>query len=369
MIENKKFSVSLTSLSEPAMPVRSKLDDYKVQFFSERSGLEQINRLLTEAGVFLVADKKVYELYGDRLRVPSGRVLLVRAGERLKTLRGVDRIFAFLNENNFTRRNRLIVLGGGTVQDSAGFAAACYKRGVKWIFVPTTLLSMCDSCIGAKTGINYGRAKNQLGVFYAPARIIIDVAFLETLPASMLRSGMGEILKLAVMGGPVSLDLYRMVSAAAMGGDSAAMLKLVRQSLLLKRSVIEADEFEADLRKALNYGHTAGHALEVLSNYKIPHGIAVAMGMAVANTIAAEKALITPEYCDEINSLCSELGTRGMAEFPLTELLPIMKKDKKADKNSLVFALPIGPGRMSLLPVKAEAALVRTVKKVLKKYF
>ncbi|MDD4004443.1 MAG: 3-dehydroquinate synthase [Elusimicrobiaceae bacterium] len=350
------------------LAIRSALGGYKVVFRRAGEGFRQINGLAGEGAFFLI-DGAVLRLHRKRLKLPVSRVLAVKAGEQLKTLAGVKKIFSFLNKNNFTRADRLVIIGGGTVQDSGGFAAACYKRGVRWTFAPTTLLSMCDSCIGAKTGVNFERAKNQLGVFYAPEQVIVEPDFLLTLPACHVRSGLGEILKLAVTGGPAALGLYRRLFPAAAGGCRESLNELVKMSLSVKKAVIELDEFEKHYRKTLNYGHTVGHALETLSRYKISHGLAIAMGMAAANELAVSRGLLAPDDCAELNRLCVLLADRGLPSLVPAHLLALLKKDKKAGRNGLTLALCAKAGDLRLVTVKPDLALAREIVAALKNNF
>ena len=177
-----------------------------------------------------------------------------------------------------SKKNKLIVIGGGITQDVGGFAAAIYKRGINWIFIPTTILSMTDSCIGSKVSINRG-SKNMLGLFGAPNKIFISDYFLNSLSKHDITSGIGEALKLSLIGGIQSykyfLDQY----------NKKNYINIIKISSLIKKQLIEYDEFDENERRVLNYGHTIGHAIESVSNYFIPHGIAVLIGMYVINML------------------------------------------------------------------------------------
>ncbi len=204
----------------------------------------------------------------------------------------------WLAEAGLTRTDPLLVVGGGIVQDVGGFAAHLFKRGLPWTYVPTTLLSQCDSCIGAKAGVNHGRFKNQLALFAAPRQVVIDPSLLATLAPLELRSGLGEIVKLHLTGGPFFADRLVAAFGAAGGGlpSPEALRTLTWDSLVVKRAVIERDEFELDHRRALNYGHTIGHAIENLSGFAIPHGQAIGFGMAIVNRLAVHRGLLAATH-------------------------------------------------------------------------
>jgi len=179
---------------------------------------------------------------------------------------------------NFTKNNKLIVIGGGITQDVGGFAAAIFKRGIDWIYIPTTILSMTDSCIGSKVNINR-ISKNILGMFFAPNKIFISDYFLNSLTNDDIISGIGEAIKLSLIGGD---NIYKLFLDKFNKKDYISIIKL---SSLVKKKIIEYDEFEKNIRKVLNYGHTIGHAIESTTNYFIPHGIAVLIGIYIKNKL------------------------------------------------------------------------------------
>lgn len=217
----------------------------------------------------LVIDENVYNLNRPMFESFEHK-FLVRADETNKTIQTSVDLVNFLTSINFTKSDGLVVVGGGITQDLSAFTAAIYKRGIRWTFMPTTLLSMCDSCIGAKSCLNVDGTKNQVGTFYPPNRVIINLAFLKTLNPTDVDSGLGEMYKLYAIGG---------LEWEGVRPDEDA----IRTALAIKKVVIEDDEFEKGPRAALNYGHTFGHVFEAMSNFKIPHGIAVLMGMYVVD--------------------------------------------------------------------------------------
>jgi 3-dehydroquinate synthase len=240
------------------MEVKSLFRTYKVDFTSELPNIGDKD--------VLVIDKNVLDLYKDRYGGYK-HIFEVNAHEDVKNMTTVLKLVDYLMDVGFTKKDTLHVVGGGITQDISSMCAALFKRGIDWVFTPTTLLSMCDSCIGSKMGINHNNSKNQLGTFYPPMRVIVDVTFLKTLSEEDIHSGTGEILKL------YALD--------DLPWDIDNLEEALKKCLDIKKKVIEEDELEKTIRPCLNYGHTFGHVFESMSNFKIPHGVAVMIGMYV----------------------------------------------------------------------------------------
>jgi 3-dehydroquinate synthase len=362
-IDGKRLGVAPKTLRDRSYTVKSRLRDCTVTFHKDWTSPG--NETGGGNPVYVV-DKKVLRLHGRALNLPSRRVLEFEASEQSKNLRGAQRIWDFLLDKNISRKDTIVAIGGGVTLDTAGFAAACFKRGVLWAAVPTTLLAMCDSCMGGKTGINYGAAKNQLGAFYPPSSIHIHPGFAATLSQTELRSGLGETLKACVIGGQPAIAQYDRFFDAAINADGTALEKLVRVALGVKKAVVEADEFESGPRRALNYGHTVGHALEVISGYKIPHGIAVLWGMCAVNEYARGKGLASEKDCAGLRSRCAPL-TDGIspARFSSAQLLELMRRDKKATGAALSLMLPKAPGRMITVQVPLTESFAREINEIL----
>jgi 3-dehydroquinate synthase len=220
---------------------------------------------------------------------------------------------------------RIVVIGGGLVQDLGSFVSSIYKRGMPWVYFPTTLLSMADSCIGSKTSLNT-RTKNKLGTYYSPSAVYINTTFLNTLDSQQMKSGMGEILKLCKIGN--ALHLYKKLDIS----------NLIKLALIIKRSVIEVDLYDKGIRKGLNYGHTIGHAIEVLSDYSIPHGTAVVHGMLLMNAIFEHNDPVFEKYCLD---LVDTMVPNGMS---FTSIKSILDQDKKSDGSSITCIVPSSKG-------------------------
>jgi 3-dehydroquinate synthase len=276
------------------------------------------------------------------------------AAEHNKSITSVLKVIDFLLAQNATKQTTLIVVGGGIVQDVAAFSCAMYKRGLPWIFAPTTLLAQGDSGVGAKASLNYGSTKNLLALFSAPRRVIIDTGFLSSLSKPDLMSGMGEIFRLHITGGPEFLAEYQK-QFATLAGNGTKYRTLLAGALAVKRAVIEYDEFELDLRRALNYGHSFGHAFEALTDYRIPHGTAVTLGMLVENEIAHRRSVLSAADRDAmivaarpilLESMVAELGrVRG------DRLLGLLQHDKKTVGSTLKLAVPSRIGHIKFIDV------------------
>ncbi|HEY5490419.1 MAG TPA: 3-dehydroquinate synthase family protein, partial [Gemmatimonadaceae bacterium] len=283
------------------------------------------------------------------------------ATEDSKTLAGAERIAMHLLAAKATKRTMLIVIGGGITQDISSFAAHCWHRGMPWTFVPTTLLAMADSCIGAKTAINLGGHKNQLGFFQSPTVVHIATDFTRTLEAGDIASGWGEILKLSLTH-PAPFVREVMAAVARDGFRTPELPALIRASLAAKQRVIEIDEYEHDLRRILNYGHTFGHALEGLSRFAVPHGTAVAWGLDCANTIAVRRGLLAPKVAEELRAFVAAHFRVALDLWPTADaLVAAARRDKKSSGGSIAMALLHAPGDIRVVPIAIDVRLTGDV--------
>lgn len=288
---------------------------------------------------FIFIDKNVYNLEPSVFKsIDNKYILIFNALETNKSIENVLELTDKLYNINFTKKNTLIVIGGGITQDVGGFAAAIYKRGINWIYIPTTVLSMTDSCIGSKVNVNRG-SKNILGVFCAPNSIYISSYFLNSLSNDDIISGIGEALKLTLIGGQITYNLFMDKLKVK---DYISIIKLAS---LVKRLIIEYDEFEIHTRKTLNFGHTIGHAIEGTTNYYIPHGIAVLIGMFINN-----KLFYDNKYA-EINNLILELINPKFFEinFNYNEFIKHILSDKKNRGNDVCFIILDEIGKTNII--------------------
>ncbi len=325
--------------------IHSLFRDYEVRF--EDDFTARLAPSLRD-GDFLIVDANVRDLYGPRLQpflVERGHVV-VEPSEEQKSYTQLDWVIQALIEGGVKKNHRLIAIGGGIVQDITGFVASILYRGVDWVFYPTTLLAQCDSCIGSKTSINFGAYKNQLGGFYPPAEIVIDLNFVDTLPESAVLSGLGEMIHYFLVSGED--DFHRLKADYARSlTDKAVLRELVLRSLQIKHTMIEKDEFDRGERQVFNYGHSFGHAIESLMNYRIPHGIAVSFGMDIANHISARLGYITEEQRQDMRELLAwNWSTTELSGISVADFLNALSKDKKNVGSEFRVILTRGPGHM-----------------------
>jgi 3-dehydroquinate synthetase len=325
--------------------VESSLRRYRVSF---TDAFEEALRLRLERGDTVIIDARVAELHRHRLGslLDDPRHLRLDADERLKSYEGIGPIIGHLTGNGFRKGNKLIAIGGGITQDAVAFTASVLYRGVEWIFFPSTLLAQCDSCIGGKTSINFGKFKNQLGNFYPPSEIYIDLSLLETLPRSERLSGLGEMAHYFLVSG--EKDFNRFSDDAPRALTDAGVLKgLIARSLEIKRGFIEKDEFDRKERQILNYGHSFGHALEAVTGYGLPHGIAVSYGMDIANFVSMKLGLVTGEFRDRVREVLSAIWREHpIGDISLPEYVAALRRDKKNAGATLGLILTRGFGRM-----------------------
>ncbi len=321
--------------------------------------LEDAVGSLLGAPSVIVVDERVAELYGIAL-APLFAIhphISLPALESEKSFEGVQRVLAFLQDTNSTKRTTLIAIGGGIIQDIASFAAHVYYRGIPWVFLPSTLLAMTDSCIGAKCAINFRGFKNQVGAFHAPSRVVLTTDFLPTLSDLDILSGYGEILKLMLTKGEEAFEsLVRVVSKQGFRGTHAGDLLL--RCLKVKRGIIEQDEYELGLRKILNFGHTFGHALEGATDYAVPHGIAVAWGVDLANYISSNRGGLEKECFEKVHRfLAKDFLTRVAVRPDPADIFARLKRDKKVRDGKVQLILMWKPGDLRIVPTDLDQRL------------
>jgi len=307
----------------------------------------------------VIADELVHKLHGAGLGLGDLPQHLLPGGEAAKTLTELERALDFLCELRLDRETTLLVLGGGAATDLGGLAAAMYLRGVAWIACPTTLLAMVDASVGGKTAVNLKSGKNLAGSFHQPSAVVADTETLTTLPATEYASGLGEVLKTALIEGEDLLSFLEANVAALVARDGEALAEVVCRCVATKARVVASDPREAGPRKALNLGHTFAHAIErVAGPGAIPHGIAVAAGLGLALEAAAGSGLLAdPALPGRVSDLASALGLpAGLAALretsahplPAGELLSAMSHDKKARAGTPRFVLPRSAGDLEL---------------------
>ncbi|MGN0801757.1 MAG: 3-dehydroquinate synthase [Candidatus Faecivicinus sp.] len=291
----------------------------------------------------IISDSTVNALYGDRvedsLRTAGYSTLRCTfpAGEQNKHLGTLSDLLEFLAENHLTRTDVIVALGGGVTGDMAGFAAAVYARGIRFVQVPTTLLAAVDASVGGKTAVDLKAGKNLAGAFHQPSLVVTDTDVIRALPRALLSDGAAEMIKHGVLADP---ELF---NALCRPDWTEHLDDLIARNVSIKRDVVNADEFEAGLRQQLNLGHTFGHAIEKCSNFTLSHGQGVAIGMAIAAGAAG-----LPEVCRAIIAANRSCGLPVKSPYPAELLTEAALSDKKRKGDHITLVLPERIGKCRL---------------------
>ena len=301
----------------------------------------------------IVSNDTVGPLYAERLAAalaglyPRIDVVLLPDGEVHKTWQTLQTIFDAMLAARCDRSTTLFALGGGVIGDLAGFAAACYMRGVAYVQVPTTLLAQVDSSVGGKTGVNHPSGKNMIGAFHQPLAVVADVDALESLPDRELVAGLAEVIKYGSIADDSFLDWIEASLPSLLAREKASLVQAVTRSCHIKAQVVASDERESGQRAILNFGHTFAHAIETGTGHGTwLHGEAVGCGMAMAADLSARLGLIEPAHAARIARIVAAAGLPLVAPpLGLARYLELMRMDKKADAGQMRFILLAGPGR------------------------
>ena len=289
---------------------------------------------------------------------------LVPDGERFKNRSTLEAVYDAFLKAQLGRDGLVVAVGGGVVGDLAGFAAASWMRGVDWVVVPTTLLAMVDSSIGGKVAINHARAKNMIGAFHQPRAVVIDPAFLATLPLREFRSGSYEILKCAVLGDDALFARLLRAPKGLSGWPRPEVDNAIATACRIKAEVVERDERDSSLRYVLNLGHTIGHALETVTGYRrFTHGEAVGWGLIGASSIARQRGLLPESSYAAIASAVDHVGPRPrISDLKPGRMIEAISHDKKAHAGRVPFVLPTAIGRVIVQDDVTRAEITRALR-------
>ena len=340
-IENKKFNYTRKITNN--FFIKSTPHDYEIEIINSSNLLQKFKG---KKNVFLI-DESIKKLYFKKLPLDA---MTIRATEKNKNIKKAIEIINFFERKNITKLNNIIVVGGGILQDLGAFACSMYKRGIPWTYVPTTMLGMTDSCVGGKTGLNFTNKKNMLALFSAPRKVLINLKFLDTLPEREFISGLGESLRLHITGGKKFINIFENNIDLLLKRDKKALKKIIQNSLIVKKSVVEIDEFEKNYRKSMNYGHSIGHALESLTNFSFPHGMAVSLGMMIENNIASMCYDLDYKFSERVNKIIRKLidkrAIKDLNKVKEKNFVDVLKSDKKVLGNILKLSVPGNYGKM-----------------------
>ncbi len=292
-----------------------------------------------------------------------GRCLAIAGGERAKRLRSLERIVDWLAAEGAERTDPLVAVGGGTVGDVAGFAAATYARGVPYVAVPTTWLAQLDASIGGKVAIDLAAGKNLVGAFWPAWAVLADVAALRTLPRARLRDGLAEAAKAGIIGDPALWRLIAERGREALGGDEAVRHAITERAVRVKLAVVRRDPFERGERRVLNLGHTIGHALEAEARYRLAHGDAVALGMRAVGAIATGRGGDSA-LSAELDEVLSGLGFPLSHRFDPVAVRGRLRTDKKRVAGRQRWLLPMAVGRVEQVDDVTDDELARALRAI-----
>ena len=325
--------------------------DHKYPIFIGSGLLNKLSKLLKNCSIkfnkcLLVVDNKVPKTLVNKIlkSLPKKQTIIYifKANEFNKNQINVNKILAILLKKNFYRNDCLISIGGGITGDVSGFASSIFKRGIKFVNIPTTLLSQVDSSIGGKTGINSVHGKNSIGSFYQPSLVISDSIFLKTLPKREIVCGYGEILKHSLIADKKFFLFLNKNSNKILNLKKPFIQKSIHQSCLIKKRIIEIDEKEKNLRKILNFGHTFGHAYEAALKYskKLSHGEAVMLGIMNASKFSFNNNLLSKNEFKLINDHLAQFKLKKkISSIKLKHIVSFIKKDKKNNNNKINLIL------------------------------
>jgi 3-dehydroquinate synthase len=320
--------------------------------FVGRDLLDRVGELVEPRGrVFVITGSSLRKRFGERVAEsfqPAADVIAVEEGEGLKNLETANAVVTQLLDRGARRDSMAVVVGGGMIGDTAGFAASIFLRGIDLVHVPTTLLAQVDSSIGGKLAVNHPLGKNLIGSFYPPRAVVSDTAVLGSLPPRELLSGMFEALKGGVIGDP---SLFALLERRA----DVDLDAVVRKAILVKAKIVSADEKEADLRRLLNYGHTIGHGIEAALRYeKLTHGEAVAWGMIAANAVAVRRGILADDIRRRIDGAIADWNPAPLPPLAAEEILSATEHDKKNTGSRRVMVLPREIGRCEVVEVSED---------------
>lgn len=326
------------------MEILVKENSYKIDIdYKSDDKLKDFLRGRSESKFLIITDENVFSLYEDRIKsIMKGLeyfIFKITPGEESKSIENFVEINKFLVENNFNRGDAIIAFGGGVVGDLGGYVAASYLRGIDFLAVPTTLLSMIDSSVGGKNGINFMNLKNQIGSFYFPKYVHIDYSFLETLDERNINNGLAEIFKYSVL---KDRELFDYLKTA----DDLDYEKIIYKSLNIKLDFVRDDERDKGKRQKLNLGHTIGHGIESLSNYQLNHGESIGIGTIYMARAAYKLGLADDDFYKDLIEAFENHNLPISYDFDTDEILEVLKHDKKIKNNRINIIVPTKIGEV-----------------------
>lgn len=343
--------------------VISKLKKYEVLF---NNNLQSILNKNYNNNDIIIIDKKVYNSINSKILFKKKKILKISVNEKAKEYSNIGTIINGLLNINFTKKNKLIVIGGGVTQDISSFISHVLFRGVDWVYLPTTLLSQADSCIGSKISVNFKNYKNLIGNYNPPNKIYVNSNFLKTLNKKDIYSGIGEMLHYFVISSEKNFKFFNKNFKLLINSNLNVIENFISKCLKIKKKYIEKDEFEKNIRIYLNYGHTIGHAIESYFNYKIPHGVSVSHGISFVNYISFKSKMLSKKNFDNIKDITDTITNNyKISNINVEKLYRIILKDKKNVNGVIRLILIKKPG----IPIIKNIYKKEILTKYLHEYF
>ncbi len=323
-----------------------KFSSASVDYYFEGQ-LSQLGKIADKTHAVIITDENIFNAHGKKLK--NWNTIVLKAGEEYKIQPTVDTIIEQLIELGADRKSTLVGIGGGVITDLTGYVASVYMRGIKFGFVPTTVLALVDASIGGKNGIDVGVYKNMVGIIRQPSFLLHDLSLLRTLPQNEWENGFAEIIKHASIKDAAMFKELEAYTLADYMKKKNLVAALIKRNALIKTKVVQHDEFESGNRKLLNFGHTLGHAIENM--YELSHGQAISIGMTYACHISEQLAGF--KQTEKVTDLLSKYGLPTYAEFDKTKAFEILQKDKKKVKSEMNYVLleKIGKGVVKNIPM------------------
>ena len=353
---------------QPIKQIKVDLEDRSYNIMIQPGILQNVDEILdpfcAKRSTLIVTDSNVDPLYSKKIEKCNSPKFIFPAGEKHKTMNTISDICQKAVEVGLDRKSLILALGGGVCGDMAGFAAAVYMRGIDFIQIPTSLLAMVDSSVGGKTGVDLPEGKNLVGAFWQPQLVIVDPETLKTLPIEEVMNGLAEVIKYGMIYDWEFFQLLENNIDALRNLDMDFYTEIIKRCCEIKAEVVAQDEREGGLRAILNYGHTFGHAVELLSKFEIAHGAAISIGMAVAVELGVMTGKISKDYAERQNKLLFNLGLPISipAEFDPEKIYGAMLHDKKTVGAKVKLVLPVGDGAVAIVDDMDSDLIIQAIR-------
>jgi len=369
--EKDSIDKVLRFLTEKKEDIEVKVGEKVTKIVFKRFLLKSFEEILSgqDGKIFLICDKNVFKIYREYLKDITSNYFLIPGKDRNKNFRNVEKIWKWLIKEKVKRDSLILSIGGGVIGDICGFVSSTILRGVTHYHIPSTILSMLDSSIGGKNGINFNSMKNAIGTISPPEMVFIDPLLLSTIPSKEISAGIVEGLKAGLIGDPEILHLIEEKFPLIKMIDIETVEKFLLRAIKVKKNIVEKDPYEKNIRKILNLGHTLAHAIESQQKYKIPHGEAVGIGLIYSLKISEDLGICPKGLKERIKNILEKLGLKTSIKGRMDFLMEAMKIDKKSTERGIDFVLLKGIGKPVLMRGLSEKIMFDSLKEVIHENF